>query len=101
MAGKDDTKRFEVTCPLCRGVLTIDAATGIVLHAATPAGQEKDFEAALGEVRRASGSREEQLARAFQQERARRASLDRKFETAQEKAAAEPDKRRINPLDLD
>jgi hypothetical protein len=101
MAGKDDTNRFEVNCPLCRGVLTIDGATGIVLHAAAPTGQEKDFEQALGEVKRAANSRDEQFLRAFQQERARRASLDRKFETAQEKAAAEPDKKRINPLDVD
>lgn len=100
MPGSGDADRLEVNCPLCRGVLTIDRATGIVLHAAAPRGGGKDFEEVLGDVKRAASTRDEQFLNAFAQEKARRESLERKFETAQEKAAEDKTPRR-NPLDLD
>lgn len=101
MADPNSTDKIEVQCPLCKGTLTIDVATGIVLHAAAPRGNGTDFETALGELRAADGSRERQFADAFKAENARRASLDKKFETAKEKAAADPRKKRINPMDYD
>ena len=87
MTDKEAKHRLEVTCPLCRGTLTIDPETGIVLHAAPPSGPGRDFEEVLGEVKSAASKREEQFSKAFQLEKQRRASLDKKFETAREKAA--------------
>ncbi len=101
MSDNEERGRIEVQCPLCRGTLTIDTATGIVLHAAAPKGARTDFEEALGEIREAAGKRDEQFLKAFQSERQRRASLDKKFETAKEKAEQDPDKKPFNPMDYD
>lgn len=100
MAGQSTKDRLEIQCPLCRGTLTIDLASGVVLHATAPQGPSKDFEAALGEVRAAENRRDEQFVEAFRAEKQRRESLDKKFETAQEKAAKDP-KKLINPMDYD
>lgn len=101
MADQDAPPRWEVTCPFCRGALTVDRDTGVVLHAAPPAGSRRDFEAALGEIRAAQSRRGEQFSKAFVAEKERRASLDKKFEVAQEKAAKDPDKKPFNPMDVD
>ncbi len=101
MPDRDATGRWEVTCPFCHGALTVDRETGVVLHAAPPAGSRRDFEAALGEIRSAQGKREEQFSKAFATEKERRASLEKKFEVAQEKAAKDPKKKPFNPLDAD
>ena len=101
MAEQDHSGRFELTCPLCRGVLTVDRSTGVVLHAASAKGERRDFESALDEIRAAQGQRDEQFLKAFQSERQRRASLDDKFEVAREKAEKDPRKKPPNPMDVD
>lgn len=97
----DPKDRLEVVCPCCKGTLTIDIATGMVLHAVPATGPRTDFESVLGQIRAAEGSRDEQFRKAFQSENARRATLDKKFEVAREKAAADPDKKPFNPMDYD
>jgi uncharacterized protein YbaR (Trm112 family) len=101
MADKDANNRFEVVCPFCRGTLTVDREKGVILHAVPPSGPRREFEEVLGEIRSAEGKREEQFSRAFLAERERRASLDKKFEVAQEKAAKDPKKKPFNPMDVD
>ncbi len=98
---KRDDGKLDVCCPLCRGNLVVDRDSGVVLHAAAAKRGGSDFEEVLGQIREAQGSRDEQFQQAFQSERQRRASLDKKFETAREKAAEDPDKKRFNPLDFD
>jgi uncharacterized protein YbaR (Trm112 family) len=95
-----DPKPLALTCPLCRGQLTVDPASGHVLHAAAPRAGTTTFETALGEVHSAEARRERDFVDAFSREQTRRDLLDKKFETAKEKA--EQDKSpRVNPLDID
>jgi hypothetical protein len=101
MADKEAPGRFEIVCPLCRGALTVDRKSGVVLHAAPAKGGGQNFEAALDEIRTAQSQREQQFSKAFQSERQRRASLDKKFEVAKEKAATDPDGEPPNPMDAD
>lgn len=91
---------IKVNCPICKGQLTIDRESGHVLHASAPKGAQKSFEAALGDVKQAEARREQDFLDAFQQEKTRRDLLDKKFETAKEKAESDP-KPRINPMDID
>ncbi len=100
MSQQSKNEPIALNCPICKGHLTIDRETGHVLHAAPPKGAQRSFEAALGDVRQAEARREQDFLDAFTQEKTRRDLLDKKFETAKEKAEQDPTPR-VNPLDID
>lgn len=101
MSGKTEADApLSVHCPLCRGHLTVDRQSGHVLHATGNTSGGKSFEAALGDINQAEARREQDFLDAFHNESTRRSLLDKKFETAKEKAASDP-KPHINPLDVD
>ena len=50
MSGAPRDPNLHLQCPLCRGALTVDRETGVVIDATAPAGARKDFEDVIGEV---------------------------------------------------
>jgi hypothetical protein len=91
---------LQVTCPCCGDVLTVDAVTGDVLAEARP--QPKpilSFDDALGNVRGGEARRQDIFDQAFDRTRRLNDVLDRKFEEAKKKAAADPNKKPTNPFD--
>jgi uncharacterized protein YbaR (Trm112 family) len=101
MSGAPRDPNLHLQCPLCRGALTVDRETGVVIDATAPAGGRKDFEDVLGELKSKDARREEDFRQAFKVESKRTELLDRKFEAAKEKAEKDPSKKRINPMDYD
>lgn len=83
-------KTLEVVCPLCQGVLTVDAATGDVLDSEAHAKAPQDFDEALGGVQSAEEKREREFSRAFDSEKRRTDLLEKRFLQAKKKAGGEP-----------
>ncbi|MCZ6600992.1 MAG: hypothetical protein O7A07_09120 [Acidobacteria bacterium] len=91
----------EVVCPCCQTKLLADAATGVVLREDRKKKPTKSFENMLEEDRARREASDELFGKALASERHQKDLLQRKFEKALEKAAAEPDKKPRNPFDLD
>jgi hypothetical protein len=86
VSDQQESKPLQVECPLCKGHLTVDRDTAHVLHAKPAQRQGGNFDQLLGEMHRRDSQREQEFVDAFQRERVRRELLDKKFDTAQEKA---------------
>jgi hypothetical protein len=91
----------EVVCPCCQTKLLADAATGVVLREDRKKKPTKSFEKMLEEDRARREASDDLFGKALASEGHQKDLLQRKFEKALEKAAAEPDKKPPNPFDLD
>lgn len=83
-----------VTCPDCRGTLTVDRETGEVLShepRAKPIADGKDFDALLGEVDSGKAKAEAIFEREVKAHEDRDRLLDEKFREALKRAESEPD----------
>jgi len=91
----------EVVCPNCKTRLLADAATGVVLREDRKKEPARSFEKILEEDRARREASDELFGKALASERDQKDLLQRKFEKALEKAAAEPDTKPRNPFDMD
>jgi len=77
----DEHEKLEVVCPCCQTTLTIDAKTGMILHA-----KEKksaySFEDALQQVNKRKEMADDLFNKAVTDEKRRRDSLEEKFQHA-------------------
>lgn len=90
---------FDVTCPCCGSLLKVDPETGAVVWAEQKKAPPKDFDDLVSRVRSQKGQLDEKFARSVQQTKHQREILDKKFEEAKKRAAADPNARPPNPFD--
>ena len=93
---------FTVTCPCCRGRLTIDAALeAVIAHEAPPRPRSGlGLDEALTSLKGQAAKREQLFKEQIKAEQKKPQVLDRKFQEGLKKAKDSPDPP-INPMDLD
>ncbi len=92
---------LDITCPCCQATLRVDAETGAVVWVEERKGPAHDLDELVSRVRSAKGTLEEKFARSMSQARNQKQILDKKFEEARRRAEADPNKKPLNPFDLE
>jgi hypothetical protein len=100
--GTQPASRFEVTCPCCKAILTVDAEVRAVLAHREPTrtGPLSSLDKAMDHLRGASARREAAFRQATEAERTKGDVLARKFGEGLKRAKDDPDPP-IRPIDLD
>lgn len=75
---------FEIKCPLCKGNLWIDPASGKVVDARAHDQQKASFDEFLKAQKQKSSEWDEKLKKAQEEEAKRKAELEKKFREAKE-----------------
>jgi hypothetical protein len=91
---------FEVRCPLCKGKLWIDPASGKVVDHKAADQQKSNFEDFL-KSRQKGTAWDEKMKKAKEEEERRKAEIEAKFKTAKDTTDGTPDETLKSPLDWD
>lgn len=93
---------FELACPSCRAVLTIDPELRAVLHHAPPprSGPASSLDQAMEALRSQQARREAAFQEAASAEKTKDQLLSRKFKDGLKRAKDDPS-RPVRPIDLD
>ncbi len=93
---------FDLRCPCCQAVLTVDPELrAVVQHAPPPrTGPAASLDKALEALKGAEARREAAFRQAAEAERTREQLLARKFQAGLQRAKDQPE-RPVRPLDLD
>ena len=93
---------FQITCPCCRAVLTVDPQVRAVLQHAPPpkTGPASSLDTALQALKGAESRRDAAFREAAEAEKSRGQVLDRKFDAGLKRAKDDPG-RPLRPIDLD
>lgn len=97
-----DTDSFDVTCPSCRAVLTVDGKVRVVLHHTPPprTGPASSLDKAMEILKGEQARREARFKQAADAEKNKEEVLSRKFKAGLERAKDMPDPG-PRPIDLD
>jgi hypothetical protein len=90
---------LDVDCPCCGSLLKVDPETGTVVWADKKKAPAKDFDDLVSRVHSQRSVLDEKFARSVQQTRQSKEILEKKFEEAKRRAAADPTGRPPNPFD--
>ena len=90
---------LDVACPCCGALLKVDAESGSVVWVDKKKAPPKDLDELVNRVRSQKSVLDEKFARSVQQTRNARDVLEKKFEEARKRAAADPTGRPPNPFD--
>jgi hypothetical protein len=90
---------LDVDCPCCGSLLKVDPETGTVVWADKKKAPAKDFDDLVSRVHSQRSVLDEKFARSVQQTRHSKEILEKKFEEAKRRAAADPTGRPPNPFD--
>jgi hypothetical protein len=96
-------KTFEVACPDCGAMLTIDAATGVVVShtAALRKRMFEDLETAAQAMREQEDRKESLFRQSLEAEKNKEDLFDKKFAEALRKAKGAPEGKPLREFDLD
>lgn len=96
-------KEFQVACPCCRAVLTVDPEVRAVIQHAPPprTGPAASLDKAMESLRGAQAQREARFREAAEAEKSKDQVLARKFEAGLKRAKDSPDPPGPRPIDLD
>jgi len=89
----------DVECPCCGAILKVDPETGSVVWADKKKAPAKDFDDLVRRVQSQRSVLDEKFARSVEQTRHSKEILEKKFEEARKRAAADPTGRPPNPFD--
>jgi hypothetical protein len=100
---KREPVAFDVTCPCCRAVLTIDPEVRAVLQHTLPpkTGPASSLDKAMEALRAQQAAREARFRDAAEAEKTKDQVLTRKFEAGLKRAKDSPDPPGPRPIDLD
>lgn len=90
---------LDVDCPCCGARLKVDPETGSVIWADQARRPARDFDDLVSQVHSRRSQLDEKFARSVKQNEHQREILEKKFEEARRRAAADPDRRPPNPFD--
>lgn len=79
---------FEITCPCCQGILTVDPVSAIVVQHATPSSRAATFDLAeeLAKLQQSSATSDQRFADALAGHRRHQATLSGRFDDLLAKA---------------
>jgi hypothetical protein len=90
---------LDITCPCCGALLKVDPETGSVVWADKKKAAPRDFDDLVKGVESQKSRLDEKFARSVEQTRHSKQILEKKFEEARRRAAADPTGRPPNPFD--
>jgi hypothetical protein len=90
---------LDVACPCCGALLKVDPETGSVVWADRKKAPARDLDDLVSRVQKQKSVLDEKFARSVHQTRHQREILEKKFEEARKRAAADPTARPPNPFD--
>jgi hypothetical protein len=90
---------LDIVCPCCSATLKVDPETGSVIWVDQKKAPARDFDDLVKGVHSHQSALDEKFARSVQQTRNQRQILEKKFEEARKRAAADPNVRPPNPFD--
>lgn len=90
---------LDATCPCCGALLKIDPETGTVIWADEKKAPAKDLDDLVSRVHSQKSRLEDKFQRSMRETRNKKDILEKKFEEARRRAAADPTKRPRNPYD--
>jgi hypothetical protein len=90
---------LDIDCPCCGARLKVDPETGSVVWADRKKAPAKSFDDLVDRVHSQKGVLDEKFARSVHQTRHQKDILEKKFEEARRRAAADPTRRPPNPFD--
>lgn len=90
---------LDVTCPCCSALLKVDPETGSIIWVDQKKAPAKDFDDLVSRVHSQKSILDEKFARSVRETRHAKETLDKKFEEARKRAAADPTGRPPNPFD--
>jgi hypothetical protein len=90
---------LDVECPCCGALLKVDPETSSVVWADKKKAPAKDFDDLVSRVQSQKSVLDEKFARSVEQTRHAKEILEKKFEEARKRAAADPTGRPPNPFD--
>jgi molecular chaperone GrpE (heat shock protein) len=90
---------LDVSCPCCGALLKVDPETGAVVWADKKKAPARDFDELVSRVASQKAGLEDKFARSVAQTRNQKDILEKKFEEAKKRAAADPTGRPPNPFD--
>ena len=90
---------LDISCPCCGALLKVDPETGSVVWADKKKGPARDFDELVSRVHSQKGVLDEKFARSVHQTAHQTEILEKKFEEARRRAAADPTGRPPNPFD--
>jgi len=90
---------LDVTCPCCSARLKVDPETAAVLWVDKKKEPVQDFDDLVNRVHSRRDVLDEKFARSVEQTRNQKDILEKKFEEARRRAAADPTGRPPNPFD--
>jgi hypothetical protein len=90
---------LDITCPCCEAQLKVDPETGSVVWVDKKKAPLRDFDDLVNQVQSQKSQLDEKFARSVHQTKHAREILDKKFEEARKRAAADPTGRPPNPFD--
>jgi len=92
---------LDVSCPCCGALLKVDPETASVVWVDQKKAPARSLDDLVSRVQSQRGVLDEKFARSMQQTKHQREILEKKFEQARRRAAADPDGRPPNPFDND
>jgi hypothetical protein len=103
MSDEPKNMSFEVQCPCCEAAITIDRATGAVLHHREKGGDKRSE--SIGDILSGLTAKKESAEKLFEQEMSavkdRGRLLDEKLQEALKRARETKDEKFIRPIDLE
>jgi len=102
VAQRSEPSSFDVTCPCCRAVLTVDPEVKAVLQHTPPPrrGPASSLDKAMEALKGQQAAREARFREAAEAEKTKDQVLARKFEAGLKRAKDSPDPV-LRPIDLD
>lgn len=93
---------FEILCPCCQSTIVVDRVSGeILLHKEKSGKGGKSLEQMVSDLAATKSEMEKKFEKGLESQRDRSRILEERFKEAMKRAEQEPDKKVINPMDLD
>ena len=95
-------KNFEITCPCCEATIVVDRISGeILIHKVKETRSGLSLDAMVSNLESQKGEAEKRFEKQLEAQKDRARILEEKFKEAMQRAEKDPDKKHINPMDLD
>ncbi len=96
------SKNFEITCPCCEATIIIDRISGeILLHKEKEKKSGLSLDAMVSNLKSEKSEADKKFEKQLEAQKDRTRILEEKFKEAMQRADKDPDKKPVNPLDLD
>ncbi len=96
------SKNFEITCPCCEATIVIDRISGeILLHKEKEKKSGLSLDAMVSNLKTEKSEADKRFEKQLEAQKDRTRILEEKFKEAMQRADKDPDKKPVNPLDLD